>query len=109
VRDWLHVQDNCEAIDHILHNGEVGEVYNIGGENERNNLEITKLVLEELNKGEDYIEFVKDRPGHDKRYSLSISKIKKLGWQPKQDFKRAIGETVKWYKENRTWWLKLKS
>jgi dTDP-glucose 4,6-dehydratase len=109
VRDWLHVQDNCEAIDHILHNGEVGEVYNIGGENERNNLEITRLVLEELNRGEDYIEFVKDRPGHDKRYSLSISKIKKLGWQPKQDFKRAIGETVNWYKENRTWWLKLKS
>ncbi len=109
VRDWLCVEDNCEAIDHILHNGEIGEIYNIGGENERNNTEITKTILKELNKDDSYIEFVKDRPGHDRRYSLDISKIRKLGWEPKTDFGKGMKETVKWYKENRKWWLKLKS
>ncbi|MDO9066608.1 MAG: dTDP-glucose 4,6-dehydratase, partial [Chloroflexota bacterium] len=109
VRDWLYVQDNCKAIDFIFHKGEIGETYNLGGDNERTNFEITKTILKELSKDEKYIDFVKDRPGHDRRYSLNISKIKKLGWKPKQNFEERIKETIKWYKENRTWWLKLKS
>lgn len=108
VRDWLHVRDNCEAIDLILHKGEIGETYNMGGENEKNNFEITKLILKELNKDDSYIEFVKDRPGHDRRYSLNISKIKKLKWKPKKNFEKCIKETINWYRENRKWWLKLK-
>lgn len=109
VRDWLNVQDNCEAIDSILHKGEIGEIYNIGGASEKTNFEITKLVLKELNKDDSYIEFVKDRPGHDRRYSLNISKLKKMGWKPKKNFEKGIKETVKWYRENRKWWLKLKA
>lgn len=109
VRDWLHVQDNCEAIDFILHKGETGETYNIGGGNEKTNFEITTLILNELNKDDSYIEFVKDRLGHDRRYSLNISKLKKLGWKPKKNFEKYIKETINWYKENRKWWLKLKS
>lgn len=108
VRDWLYVENNCEAIDYILHKGEIGEVYNIGAGNEKNNFEITKLILKDLGKDDSCIEFVKDRPGHDRRYSLNINKIKKLGWKPKKDFEKGIRETVKWYKENRKWWLRLK-
>lgn len=108
VREWLYVMDNCEAIDKVLHKGEIGEIYNIGGGTEQTNFEITKLLLKELGKDDSYVDFVKDRLGHDRRYALNISKIKKLGWKPKYSFEKALKETVNWYRENRKWWLKLK-
>lgn len=109
VRDWLYVKDNCEAIDFILHNGAIGEIYNIAGRNEKTNLEITKLILKEINKDESYIDFVKDRPGHDRRYAIDDSKLRSLGWKPKFKFEEALKETIKWYKDNEKWWKKLKS
>ncbi len=109
VRDWLYVLDNCEAIDLVLHKGREGEVYNIGGKNEKQNIEIVKSILSELKKPESLIEHVKDRPGHDRRYSLNIGKIKKeLMWEPKADFKQALKETIKWYVDNCDWWKKIK-
>jgi len=107
IRDWLHVYDHCDALDLILHKGVIGEIYNIGAGNERTNFDITKIMLKELNKDESYVEFVKDRLGHDRRYSLNIAKIKKLGWNPRQDFEKGLNDTITWYKENRKWWLKL--
>jgi len=109
VRDWLFVIDNCEAIDAVMHKGKVGEVYNIGGGNEITNMELTKALLGLLDKGEECIEFVKDRPGHDKRYALDISKVKTLGWKPRHDFKDALELTVNWYSRNKMWWRKLKN
>ncbi|MCX5686471.1 MAG: GDP-mannose 4,6-dehydratase, partial [Candidatus Omnitrophica bacterium] len=108
VRDWLYVIDNCEGIDTVMHKGSPGEVYNIGGGTEITNLELTRALLELLGKDNDSIEFVKDRPGHDKRYALDITKVKALGWQPGHDFKSSLELTVKWYKNNETWWKKLK-
>ena len=108
VRDWIYVLDHCRAVDFILHNGTPGEIYNIGGGSEKTNLEITKKILETLGKDESMIEYVKDRPGHDLRYSLDCSKLKKLGWEPGYEFDEAIESTVKWYVENRRWWEKLK-
>ena len=108
VRDWLFVIDNCEAIDAIMHRGKAGEVYNIGGGNEITNMELTRTILKLLGKGEEYIEFVKDRPGHDKRYALDITKVKTLGWKPRHDFKSALELTVNWYSNNKAWWKKLK-
>jgi len=109
VRDWLYVIDSCEAIDLILHKGKEGEIYNIGGGNELKNIDLTKMVLKILKKPESLIQPVKDRPGHDRRYSLDCSKIKKgLGWTPGFDFERALEETVKWYVDNQWWWKKLK-
>ena len=109
VRDWLYVIDNCEAIDLILHKGKEGEIYNIGGGNELKNIDLTKMVLKILKKPESLIQPVKDRPGHDRRYSLDCSKIKKgLGWTPGFDFERALEETVKWYVDNQWWWEKFK-
>lgn len=108
VRDWLYVGDNCEAIDLVLRKGRVGEIYNIAGETEKQNIEITKLILKELGKSEDLIEFVKDRPGHDRRYSLNCSKVKKLGWKPKTKFTEGIQRTVRWYQNNRQWWERIK-
>ena len=108
VRDWLFVTDNCEAIDVCSLKGKDGEVYNIGGGNEKTNIWITKFILKELGKGEDMIEFVKDRPGHDKRYSLDCRKMtEQTGWKPKHDFETALKETIKWYKENEWWWKPL--
>jgi len=109
VRDWLFVADNCEAIDAVMHKGRAGEVYNIGGGNEITNMELTRALLKLLDKGEECIEFVKDRPGHDKRYALDISKVKALGWKPRHDFKGALELTVDWYAKNRSWWEKLKT
>ncbi len=109
VRDWIYVMDHCDAIDFILHYGVDGEVYNIGGDNERNNLEITNIILEKLGKSTDLIKYVKDRPGHDRRYSLDCSKLKKLGWESKFKFDEAMHLTVEWYKNNRWWWEKIKS
>lgn len=105
VRDWLHVSDHCEAIDLILHKGTVGEVYNIGGHNERTNLEVVKTILNELGKPESLIEFVTDRLGHDQRYAIDPAKIEReLGWKPKYSFDTGIRQTIQWYLDNRTWW-----
>ena len=105
VRDWLYVEDHCKAIDLILENGRLGEVYNIGGHNEKTNLEVVKTVLKILGKSEDLIRFVKDRPGHDMRYAIDPTKIRnELGWYPETTFEDGIEKTVKWYLENRQWW-----
>ena len=108
VRDWLYVLDHCEAIDLVLHKGKIGEIYNVCGANEITNIELTRKILKYLGKGEDLIEFVKDRPGHDKRYSLDCTKIKALGWEPHYNFEKALGDTINWYKENKDWWTPLK-
>lgn len=99
VRDWIYVLDNCAGIDIVLRKGKIGEVYNIGGGNEKTNLEIAKIILKELGKDETWIEYVKDRPGHDFRYALDTGKIRKLGWEPKYSFEKAIRETIRWYKK----------
>ncbi|MFZ2970509.1 MAG: dTDP-glucose 4,6-dehydratase [Minisyncoccia bacterium] len=109
IRDWIYVMDNCKGIDTVLHKGKVGEVYNIGGGNEKSNLEVTKIILSEIGKNEAYIEYVKDRPGHDFRYALDSGKINKLGWEPQHDFDAAIRETVGWYKKNESWWKRIKA
>jgi len=108
VRDWLYVRDHCSAIDLIIHNGIVGEVYNIGGHNERTNLEVVKTVLAELGKPESLITYVSDRAGHDMRYAIDPTKIHtELGWLPATKFDDGIKLTVKWYLENRDWWEKI--
>jgi dTDP-glucose 4,6-dehydratase len=109
VRDWLYVIDNCEAIDLVLNQGKDGEVYNIGGGNERTNLDITEIILRELGKPESLKTFVKDREGHDRRYALNTEKIQRLGWKPRHSFEEAMKETITWYTKNRQWWKKLKS
>ena len=109
IRDWIYVLDHCSGIDVALHKGVVGEEYNIGGGNERTNLFITHKILELTGKGEDLITYVKDRAGHDRRYSLDTSKIRALGWQPQFDFDTALAQTVEWYKANEAWWKPIKS
>ena len=105
VRDWLYVEDHCAAIDLILRNGKDGEVYNIGGHNERTNLEVVKTILRELGKPESLITYVKDRPGHDMRYAIDPSKIhRELGWLPQTNFDEGIKKTIGWYLNNRPWW-----
>ncbi len=105
VRDWLHVYDHCTAIDLILRKGRVGEVYNIGGHNEKTNLEVVKTILAALNKSESLIHFVKDRPGHDLRYAMDPTKIEtELGWKPKYTFETGIPQTIDWYLTHRDWW-----
>jgi len=110
VRDWIYVEDHCKALDMILHQGRIGEIYNIGGGNERTNLEITDLILRKLKKPRSLIRHVKDRPAHDRRYSLDCSKIKsELGWKPETPFEEGISRTVDWYLSHRSWWQKIKS
>ena len=110
VRDWLHVHDHCTAIDLVLHKGELGEVYNIGGNNEKQNIEIVKLILEELDKPESLIKYVDDRLGHDRRYAIDSSKIQKeLGWSPEYTFETGIKETINWYLDNQDWMDQVKS
>ena len=105
VRDWLHVSDHCKAIDLILHQGKVGEMYNIGGHNERTNLEVVKTILRTLKKPESLIRFVSDRPGHDMRYAIDPTKIEtELGWKPEYTFDTGIEQTIEWYLKNREWW-----
>ena len=106
VRDWLYVEDHCHAIDLILQKGRVGEVYNIGGHNERANIDVVKTILKELVKPEDLIEHVTDRKGHDRRYAIDPTKIHtELGWEPETKFEDGIKKTVKWYLEHRDWWM----
>jgi len=109
VRDWIFVEDHCRAIDVVLQKGELGEVYNIGAENEKSNLEITDYILKKLKKTKDLMAFVDDRLGHDRRYSLNWDKIKKLGWMPSVSFEEAMDKTIDWYVQNRWWWEKLKN
>jgi dTDP-glucose 4,6-dehydratase len=111
VRDWLYVEDHCRAIDLILDKGKTGETYCVGGLTEDiNNLEVVKKIIKILGKNEDAIEFVKDRPGHDRRYALDWSKIKnELGWKPLNDFEEWLGKTIDWYKSNVDWWKNVKN
>lgn len=109
VRDWLYVEDHCAAIDLVLSKGKIGETYCIGVDGDIANIEVVKKILAILKIGEDQIEYVKDRPGHDRRYAIDATKIKKeLGWQPKYDFDTALSQTVDWYKTHQEWWKKLK-
>ncbi len=110
VRDWLYVEDHCRAIDLALHKGKIGEVYNVGGHNEKTNLEITKIVLEKLGKDETSIEFVEDRLGHDRRYAISNDKIKReLGFEPNYTFEKGIEATINWYLNNTEWMKNIES
>ncbi len=109
VRDWLYVLDNCAAIDLVLHAGVPGEIYNIGGDTEIENIVLTRQILRLLGKPESLIHPVKDRPGHDRRYALDCHKIRALGWRPGHDFAAALAETVRWYREHEAWWRPIKS
>ncbi len=104
IRDWLHVIDHCAAIDLVMHEGLNGEVYNVGGHNERTNLEVVKAIINTLGKSEDLIEFVKDRLGHDKRYAIDPTKLEQLGWKPTYTFETGIAQTIQWYLDNKEWW-----
>jgi len=108
VRDWCHVADNCAGVDLVLRRGGVGEVYNIGAGNEMSNLELTRAVLELTGAGEDRIERVTDRLGHDRRYSITTDKVRALGWAPQRNFADALADTVGWYRDNRWWWEPLR-
>ena len=106
IRDWIHVLDHAKALDLMLHKGNPGEIYNVGADNERSNLELTKMILHLMGKGEDMIEYVTDRPGHDRRYAINATKIKSLGWKPdysQEKFEQGLTETVKWYQNNTEW------
>lgn len=110
VRDWLYVEDHCIAIDRIIHDGKIGEVYNIGGHNERTNLEVVKTILKELGKEERLISYVADRLGHDRRYAIDPTKIEtELGWQPTTMFDEGIKKTIQWYIDNKSWWQRIMS
>ena len=110
VRDWLYVDDHCKAIDLILENGKIGEVYNVGGHNEKANIDVVKTIIKAVGKDESLITYVKDRPGHDMRYAIDPSKIKKdLGWFPETPFEEGIQKTITWYLDNKEWWQKILS
>lgn len=109
IRDWLHVNDHCSAIDVVLHKGNLGEVYNIGGNNEKTNIDVVEQIMSLLGKTKQDLRFVADRLGHDRRYAIDATKMKEeLGWEPQYTFEQGLQETVKWYKENRKWWKPLK-
>ena len=108
VRDWLYVEDHCSAIDLIIRKGREGEVYNVGGHNEKSNLDVVKIILKALGKSEDLITFVKDRPGHDRRYAIDPTKIhNELGWLPQTKFEDGITKTIEWYLANKDWWQEI--
>ncbi len=109
VRDWLYVDDHCAGIDVMLREGMLGEAYNVGADQERTNLELTREILKLTGKGEELIKYVKDRPGHDRRYSIDSSKLRALGWQPEVGFEEGMARTVGWYRENEAWWRRLKN
>jgi dTDP-glucose 4,6-dehydratase len=108
VRDWIHVSDHCQAVEFLIKKGKFGEIYNIGGGNEMTNIEITEKILTLLKKDESLIEYVADRPGHDYRYSLDCSKLRKMGWSPRFSFEEGLKDTVEWYIRNEWWWRPLK-
>jgi dTDP-glucose 4,6-dehydratase len=109
VRDWIYVDDNCAAIDQVLRHGAAGEVYNVGGGNEIENLQLTQVILDELGLGREVLRFVADRPGHDRRYSIACEKVRALGWQPRIAFADGMAQTIAWYREHGDWWKKIKS
>ena len=109
IRDWLHVKDHCLAIDLVMHEGVNGEVYNVGGHNEKTNLEVVQTIIKELGKSEELIEFVTDRLGHDKRYAIDPMKLEALGWKPTYNFDTGIAQTIQWYLDNKEWWEKILS
>ncbi|MBD7963175.1 dTDP-glucose 4,6-dehydratase [Fictibacillus norfolkensis] len=110
IRDWLHVKDHCSAIDLVIHKGKTGEIYNVGGHNERTNNEIVHLIVKKLNAPKDLIKYVEDRLGHDRRYAIDPTKLtKELGWTPKYTFDTGIVETIQWYMDNQEWWKNIKS
>jgi dTDP-glucose 4,6-dehydratase len=110
VRDWIHVEDHCEAVDLVLTGGRAGEVYNIGAENDRPNLEVIRAILRLTGQDESLIRHVPDRPGHDRRYAMNAAKIRgQLGWRPRRDFDAGLAETVAWYRSNRPWWEHVRS
>ncbi len=108
VRDWLYVEDNCRAIDVVMRRGKLGQVYNIGANNEVKNIDIATRILVQLEKSKNLLKFVDDRLGHDRRYALSCDKIHALGWKPEKDFEEALAYTIQWYRENPEWWRKIK-
>lgn len=108
VREWIYVEDHSRAIEYIMENGSIGEVYNIGTGYEFTNLDLITKLLQNMKEDENKIEYVKDRPGHDRRYAIDSSKLRKLGWSPYFDFETALNKTVEWYRENQDWWQKLK-
>lgn len=108
IRDWIHVLDNCAGVDTVLRKGTIGEIYNIGGGNETTNRELTSMVLSNMGVGEEMVEYVQDRLGHDRRYSVDCSKANALGWKPSRNLDVAVAETVEWYRANRAWWETLK-
>jgi dTDP-glucose 4,6-dehydratase len=110
VRDWLHVEDHCRAIDAVLHNGRIGETYCVGGDGERENIWIVKKILEEMGLPEaEHIEYVKDRAGHDRRYAINHTKItSELGWTPQVTLEEGLKETIEWFKQNASWWQSVK-
>lgn len=109
IRDWLYVDDHCDALETVLVRGEPGQTYNVGGGNELTNLELTRMILEQLGKPMSLVRRVEDRPGHDRRYSVDSSRIRELGWMPAHDFADALSRTVDWYRKNEAWWRPLKS
>lgn len=109
IRDWIFVEDCCTGIELILKRGKAGEIYNVGGENEKRNIDIVKTIIQLLGKDDSYIRFVKDRPGHDYRYALDNTKIKKIGWTPRVDLEEGLIKTIEWYKNNIMWWKPLKN
>ena len=109
VREWIFTEDHCRAVEFIMEKGEPGEIYNIGTGHEKQNIETTQFVLQELGFGESMIEFVKDRPGHDWRYAINSQKLRGLGWQPQVGWEDGLRRTIKWYRENGDWWQKIKS
>ena len=109
VRDWLYVEDHCSGIDCALHQGAPGQIYNIAGGNERENIVLTRRILELTGRDESLIKLVPDRPGHDKRYAIDSAKLRALGWKPKKDWNEGIAETVRWYQEHESWWRKIKT
>lgn len=107
IRDWLHVLDHCSAIDLVMHEGINGEVYNVGGHNERTNLEVVKTIISALGKSENLIKYVTDRLGHDKRYAIDPTKLEEIGWKPTYTFETGIAQTIQWYLDNKEWWEKI--
>jgi dTDP-glucose 4,6-dehydratase len=110
VRDWIHVEDHCRAIEMVMEKGRAGEVYNVGGEGEKTNLEITKTILHTLGKPDSLIQYVTDRPGHDRRYAIDFSKIRReVGWKPIYSLEEGLKQTVRWYIDHKDWWRRIKS